>query len=1005
MFLLTQKPWCNQALLHINRLDVHTHFWPFKNKSSALNDDKSAFVSCLSGEWAFRWFPTAAIDTQALLSESVESGWDTIKVPRSWQFAGYGKFLYTDEAFPFPQDPPYVPVLNETGVYRRTFHADLSENKQFILHLDGAESCCEIYVNGQFCGYTQGSRLPAEFDITAACRSGKNELGLIVHQFCDGTYLEDQDMWWLGGLIRDVYLIERCRTHIENVILDSDYDAASRSGSVRIRTTLKGSGSVSACLLNAQNSVLLEQTLDGDDCTLTIPDAIPWNAEEPYLYTLLLTLRGENGEEIETIRQRVGLRRIEIVDGELRLNNRRLMLRGVNRHEFSPKDGRVIDEAHTRADLLLMKQYHINAVRTSHYPDSPYFYDLCDELGLYVIDECDLETHGFEIEGVPTQLVEDPSWKEAYLDRAYRTVGRDRNHACVMLWSLGNESYWGSNFFAMYDWIHAEDPSRPIHYEGDRKNTHSDVSSTMYTTIGRLLELDMSTANKPHILCEFAHAMGNGPGSVNEYVETMEHSKHIQGYFVWEWRDHGVYTQREDGKICYRYGGEFGEDYNSGNFCMDGLLSADSTPTPGFYAYAKAIEPLHANMEKNGTLRIENRFAFRTIREASIVYTLRFDGNEAFCATENLPDLAPGQTLSLEAPSLIFEHLTNKNGHWTLTAEIALGDEQLGSASSVLRTYAATPIRPQGVLTVTETPTALCVSGEHFSLHVSLTDGRIEDYRADGRLIMEKGPQLDLFRAYTDNDRLDAVEWGKRHIHSMVVTLVKLDWAQEKDYIRIDLMARLGANARNWRVPHVISYTIFADGTVCVRFSGRFDGDFGTSFGDCVPRIGTTLRLPGICQQVRYCGFGPGETYCDSKHQARKDVFDAAVEDMSFPYECPQESGNRTDTDFAVLHDGQTGLAFAALRGHDMSVHTCTAKELWQARHACDVPHNNFVEMHFDGMNAGLGSASCGPRPLRGYIAETIPFDIQYAFTPIQSGQLTQAARHAQNVLCAVKEG
>ena len=985
MFQLTHQPWCDHQTLHINRLPERAYFLPEGGKADHI---------CLNGMWKFRWFDSALAATQAVVEENAES-YDEIAVPRSWQYAGYGSMLYTDEAMPFPLDPPYIPAQNETGVYKRMFTLDASQDVRRIIRMDGVESCAKVYVNDQFAGYTQGSRLPAEFDVTQLCHPGENRLCIVVHQYCDGTYLEDQDMWWLGGIIRDVTLITRPQTHIADIRLFADYDAGARCGILHIDSEINAYAEgvrIHASLMDAAGQTVKQEELTGKD-VWTLPGIDSWNAEQPTLYTLTASLY-DGDVLLETVTQRVGFRRVEIVGGELRLNGKRLMMRGVNRHEYDPENGRVMTREKTREDHLLMKKHHINAVRTSHYPDIPALYELCDELGLYVIDECDLETHAFEIEGIPQRLVEDESWRAAYLDRAYRTVARDRNHACVVMWSLGNESYWGSNFFAMYDWIHAEDPTRPVHYEGDRMSDKVDVTSTMYSSVGNLYELDKSISGKPHILCEFCHAMGNGPGSFEEYVEMMEASRRVQGYFVWEWRDHGVRTVREDGTVYYRHGGEVGSDYNSGNFCMDGLLASDSTPTPGFYAYAKAIEPAHVFELTGRHIDLQNRFAFRSI-EGELRLTLRVNGETAAVRSVQIPAIAPD-----ERKTIVFDEAFAADGNAmvTLFAEIICGKELLGTGSCVLAEYAPRASKAQGSLCVEEKEGFLRIAGDGFAVSVSLTDGTIS-YEKGDRVLIKEGAKLDFFRAYVDNDKPHVENWQARSMHSLKTTVLSADYTQEDGAVTVTLKARRGGNARNWRVPMTVTYGIRADGAVTVELSGRFDGDFGYRFWQEVPRIGTTLHLPEDFERVTYCAYGPGESYCDSKQQCRMDVFADTVDAMSFPYECAQESGNRTGAQWIALEDGEAGMAFAFGKPGDVSAHHCTAKDIWKARHACDIPRRDFVELHMDLINAGLGSASCGPQHMRGYMAQTIPFCLRYAFAPYSEGEAVQAAQHAMDVL------
>ena len=994
MFDIKKQPWCNQEILYENRLPPRACFYPYENEAAAQTG-VSGRVTLLNGAWSFKWFPSVLDATRDVVAEApaAENGYAPITVPRSWQFAGYGKFLYTDEAYPFPIDPPYVPAQNETGVYKRTFHTDGSS--AYVLRFEGVESCLKVYVNGQYAGYSQGSRLPSEFDITPLCVQGENTLCVVVHQYCDGTYLEDQDMWWLGGIIRDVALISRKESYLEDLAVDADYGTEG-AGHLRIRAKLFGKGRLQVRLLDQDGRCVLDRPID-HDADFSLPGVTPWNAEEPVLYTLFVSVL--DGERcLETVRQRIGFRRVEIVEGELRINGVRIMLRGVNRHEFDPQNGRAISYERTREDLLLMKKHHINAVRTAHYPNNPFFYDLCDEIGLYVMDECDLETHGFEIEGIPGRLANDDAWREAYLDRARRTVMRDRNHACVILWSLGNESCYGRNFDAMADWIHQNDPTRPVHYEGDRENRRVDVTSSMYTTLGGLYELDVILPKKPHILCEFAHAMGNGPGNLEEYVALMESSQRIQGYFVWEWRDHGVYQKREDGSCIYKFGGEFQEDYHSGNFCMDGLLAADSTPTPGFYAYAKAIEPLRVTSFAGNQMTLRSRFAFRRVQHAQAHWMLKRDGVQIAACQTALPTVSPGQTVSLSLPEALLAN-PMENALYTLSASFYEDGVLLGGESRVLKNYVPSAAVPGGRVAVEQLENACRISGADFSLDISLCDGRIHNYTHQGRLLMAAGPVPDFFRAYIDNDRIPLRKWQELNMHSMVMTVKRADVSADGTCAVITLSGALGANARNWRAPVSLSYRVLGNGMVLMQAAGHFEGDFGQERRQEVPRIGTILALPGSLTQVTYLGYGPGETYCDSLRQGALDLYRTTVGELAFPYECPQDSGNRTGTELAAFADAKgQGIVLASLAPMDMSAHSCTAYDLHQAKHQADVPVRDTITVHFDQLNSGLGSGSCGPQHLRQYSALTVPFHISFAMAPV-CGCATEAARRAQDAL------
>ncbi len=1019
MWDIKSQPWCDLETLSIGREPTHTHFLPFQSALAAQSGERalSTRVTCLNGDWRFRWFASPLSVDARVIAEPTDSshGYADIRVPRNWQFAGYGSMLYTDEAFPFPIDPPYIPGENETGVYKRTFSWVPSADKRLFIRFEGVESAFSLYVNGVFVGYSQGSRMPSEFELTTHTSAGENTLCVVVYQYCDGTYLEDQDMWWLGGIIRDVLLLERPRSYLKNLVCDADYDAATGEGSLTVQATVAGEAQVRLTLADPQGQVVAEDVLaqSGQTVLLRVPSAAAWNAEQPNLYQLVATVLCQ-GNAVEATQQRVGLRRVEIREGTLLLNGRRIMMRGVNRHEFDPHNGRAIDKAQTEHELLLIKRAGMNAVRTSHYPNIPEFYDLCDAIGLYVIDECDLETHGFEIEGNPTRLANDPAWEAAYIERAERMVGRDRNHACVLLWSLGNESSYGRNFAAMYRYIKQVDPSRPVHYEPDDRCVSTDVSSTMYTTVGMLHERDLELSPKrPHILCEFAHAMGNGPGSLAQYIATCESSHRIQGYFVWELKDHGVYTRRADGSVCYRYGGEFGEDYTSGNFCMDGLLFADGTPSPGFWEYQQLIAPIQlTDIDPQAhSVQAVSRWDFAPMVGVTLHGTLLRDGVEMAAWTQEMPMLAAREKQAI-ALAEVWPRQPLDNALWTMSLTCRLGEDKgcmpagqvMGSAQVVLRNYAAIAEAPRGTVRVEQTADRIVLQGEDCSLAISLIDGSLRDYISHGVLRLTKGPQLNFFRAYLDNDRKLSGAWQEQHLHSMRMTVREAKVEQQGDVTCVRLKGTYAPNARNWRVAVDITYWVDAAGRVKVSFAGDFNGDLGNRMPVELPKLGTRAYLPKPFDIVTYSGLGPNENYCDSHAAARKGLYSADIASMQVPYECPQDNGNRFDVDFVAMTDAAgEGITFASLVPRDMSVRAQEDVDLWRAAHRCDVPERDYHVLHFDVRNSGLGSGSCGPNHLAQHAVFTQPFAFAFAIAPVRAGDTIAQARVALGFLQALE--
>jgi len=1020
MWKLHDQPWCDLETLSVNREPARAHFYPYESEQAARdgNHDDSASVTCLNGDWRFRWLPSPLLADERVVREPADEahGYALMRVPLNWQFAGYGRMHYTDEAFPFPVNPPYIPAENETGVYKRTFLYMPVPDKRLFIRFEGVESAFSLYINDVFAGYSQGSRMPSEFDITALIRAGDNTLCALVYQYCDGTYLEDQDMWWLGGIIRDVLLLERPNDYLADLVCDADYEPDAGEGILTVRAIAAGTADVSLILYapNGKAACNAVCAADGEPVQLRVPGALAWNAEQPYLYRLTVILK-RDGRVLEATQQFIGFRRVQIHEGTLLLNGRRIMMRGVNRHEFDPRNGRAVSREQTEQELLFIKRSGMNAVRTSHYPNIPAFYDICDRLGLYVMDECDLETHGFEMEGDATRLANDPKWQAAYVERAERLVARDRNHACVVMWSLGNESGYGLNIAAMYRRIKAMDPGRPVHYEPDRHCLTADVSSSMYTSVGLLHERDLELSPKrPHILCEFAHAMGNGPGALAQYIQTIEQSRRIQGYFIWELKDHGVYTLRDDGTVCCRYGGEFEEDYSSGNFCIDGLLAADGTPSPGYDEYRHLIAPVQF-LESSGNrdiVRLLNRWNFAALEDTELRGELKRDGQTVYTWVQKLPPVPPGGIYDAPLPDNI-RMVQPDNALWTRTISCHLTravvwskpGHELGSFHQVLQPYAVKVSPPAGPMRVEHRNDALLLTSQRCSMAVSLIDGSLYHYVCDGMLRMQKGPALNVFRPYIDNDRKLSGMWQEQHLHSMRMTVYTAEVTAHKGRTRVVITGAYAPNARNWRARVTITYQLDSKGRVQVRFAGDFTGDKGSEIPAELPKLGTKSYLPKALDRVTYCGLGPDENYCDRREAARMGIYRREAAGLQVPYECPQDNGNRTGVLFSALTDSSgEGVVFSTLTPRDMSIRAQDDQDLWHAKHACDVPERDFYVLHFDMRNSGLGSGSCGPNHLAQHAVHTRPFDFSFAIAPIRAGDITAQAREAQGYLLGLEE-
>ncbi len=717
----------------------------------------------LSGRWRFRLSPRADGDASFAAADFDDSAWTMLPVPSHWQLHGHGAPAYTNIAYPFPVDPPHVPTENPTGDHRLVFRLPQDWTAaRTVLRFEGVDSCFRVWLNGRELGSSTGSRLPVEFDATEALRpSGDNVLAVRVHQWSAASYLEDQDMWWLSGIFREVVLLARPADAIEDYFVHADYDHDTGTGRLRVDTDVPARLTVPE---------LKVDIAAGE--TVRVEAVEPWSAESPRLYDGLLASRGER------VPLRIGFRTVRIEDGVLTVNGRRVLFRGVNRHEFHPDVGRALAVDVMLQDVLLMKQHNVNAVRTSHYPPHPRFLELCDEHGLYVIDECDLETHGFAQVGWRGNPADDPRWQDALVNRMRRTVERDKNRLSVVLWSLGNESGTGCNLAAMATWTRRRDPSRPLHYEGDWSCADVDVYSRMYAPhaevdrIGRREEepladpaLDARRRRMPFILCEYAHAMGNGPGGLWEYQELFEHHPRCQGGFVWEWIDHGLRKRAEDGRDFFAYGGDFAEPLHDGNFVADGLLFPDRTPSPGLLEYKKVIEPVRIAAHPDGGIHITNLHDFRDLSHLTFVWSLETEGLPVDSGTFEVPPLTPGTSVTLPVPSLPDTHQES----WLTVRALLAADEPWAPAGHEVA---------WGQLAVT--PTTAPTRGRQAVGLPAPPGGRIDlgpgvFDASDGRLLRigaveVDGPRLDVWRAPTDNDRAphgEAVEplWRQVGLH------------------------------------------------------------------------------------------------------------------------------------------------------------------------------------------------------------------------------------------------
>ena len=948
----------------------------------------------LNGQWRFRLSATDRGIREHVGSVDLEDGdWDQITVPGHWVLQGYDRPLYTNTAFPFPIDPPRVPTDNPTGDYRTRFDLPApwpgdQDRERVVLRFQGVDSCATVWLNGSLLGHSKGSRLPFEFEVGRLVRDRDNVLAVRVHRWSSGSYLEDQDMWWLPGIFRDVELLCRPADAIDDYFVHADYDSATGAGLLRVDADRPG------------RVVIKELGLDlatGEQ--VTIPDVDPWSAEQPRLY------RGDLSAGGESIELAIGFRRVEIRDGRFLINGSPTYLRGVNRHEHHPDLGRSLDRATMITDLIMMKRAGVNAVRTAHYPPHPDFLRLCDEYGLWVVDECDIETHGFIYAGWQGNPLDEPQWRDALLDRTARMVERDKNHPCVVIWSLGNESDAGANLAEIEDWIRQRDPSRPLHYERDRSYRHSDFFSLMYPDLATLEAIgrreeptpdgvrphspdDQRRRQLPFLLCEYGHAMGNGPGSLQDYQRILDDHDRFAGAFVWEWIDHGLTGTTEDGSSYLRHGGDIDYRPNGGRYCLDGLLFADRTPSPGLAELHKAIQPISftlaaADAHTAGPqLVISNLHDHRDLSGLAFGWSHQVDGQECNSGTLAVPPCGPRQSITVPLPVPAPQEV----GEGRLLVEARLTAR---TAWAPAGHCVAWEQFPYGTGTAQRPARAVRPS-------VSATPGQeiVELDPDTGRLLSVAGvpavgPTLDLWRAPIENDhgqgdRNDlAKTWSAVGLDRI---LHRVDGVEVCDD-RVVVSGRSGPASQTLGFRTRLEWILRPDH---VRLEVTADpiGDWDpTGYGDHhvrPPRIGLRFGLPPGYDLVRWFGPGPEETYADSRSAAVVGLHQRSVDSLQTPYPVPQENGNHVDVRWLELSGG--GLPTLRIDGDpviDFTARRWTSEQLAAADHPHQLVDSGQLWLNLDHGQQGVGSAACGPALPDRYLLPLQTYRFALEITPM----------------------
>ncbi|MDY4669653.1 MAG: beta-galactosidase subunit alpha [Oliverpabstia sp.] len=1031
------KIWENHQVDGINRMPARAHFLTFPNREKALlgsNRYTHAFKN-LNGVWKFMFLDAPEYSPEGFY----ESGFDTasmddITVPGNWQLQGYGKMHYSDLWYNFPINPPYVPTENPTGIYKRTFYVENSfAGKQIIIRFCGVDSAYHLWINGQEVGYSKGARNEAEFDITDLVRVGEeNDITVRVYQWSDGTYLEDQDMWWESGIFRDVELIGVPKNGINDYKVEADLDDTYTDGLLSVNASLRSEEPVQVTfeLLDAQGVSVLKETVasEGNKVAFkaTVKEAEHWTAETPYLYKMLITVE-KDGEVIEVIPQNVGFRNIRLNGDTFLVNGVAIKFKGMNRHDYNPKNGRVVAKEEIEKDIILMKQFNVNAIRTCHYPDSYYLYDLCDQYGMYVIDETDLECHGIELTGNYSWISDDPTWELAYVSRMVRMIERDKNYPCILMWSLGNESSSGCNFFKMTEVAHQMDSTRLVHYEGDFDMEYADVYSTMYTWLENpakpfLMKDIIENSKHPHLLCEYCHAMGNGPGNLKEYQDLFYAHDKLQGGFIWEWFDHGIETYTEDGEKYYRYGGDFGDDPSNKDFCIDGMLMPDRTPSPGLYEYKKVVEPItttEVDLE-NGVVRLLSRYDFADLNQFRMVYNIMEDDVMIFSGSMDLPSIPARTSKDITIPYNLksiqvvpgAEYYVNISYQLKEAVPYAPAGHELATAQFKLPVYKeGIEFIPEGTLKVTKNHTTLRAEGANFHVDFDLVRGNIISVVRDGMEIMSKGPRLTLWRAPISND-MEIIDQLKKvyflHLEHEVVMDIKYE--EDGHFLKMVVKTINGTTNSAWHFDTTYEYVVCPTGDVMISVSGVPAGkleDTGATMSangssanmamggklgcapDMFPRIGVTMHLDESMENVRYFGRGPRENYSDSKEAGLMGVYENTVDGLFTNYVVPQANGNHMDCKWVSLtNDRGMGLVASTEDSFNFSASFYEEKDLDDAKHTCDLVKRDYVVFNIDYKQNALGSYSCGQWQLDKYRAKNEPFTINFRVTPFNNKEM-----------------
>lgn len=1029
---MPRKDWENPKLTGKNRLENRSLLTPYQDEGLAVNDDKStsAFYKTLNGTWKFNYY-SCPEDVEKDFFKCPEDiiDWHDIAVPSNWQMEGYGAPCYTNVIYPFLPNPPEVPSENPTGCYVRTFTVGESwRNRRIILTFRGVDSFFYVWINGKKIGLSKGSRLISEFDITEAVKIGENTIAVEVIQWSDGSYLEDQDMWWLHGIFREVSLTAEAPVCLYDVITSATPDKSYRKGLLDVTLLVRN-----FTAQPAKNYTVLVKLLDDEEETAIAETPVKitsvaarktaeikfsgkvnnlrcWTAETPNLYKLILTIVDGEGEILAVKSLNIGFRTIEIKKGILLVNGQPIMIKGVNRHEFDADLGRALSLDAITNDLLTMKQHNINAIRTSHYSNDPRFFDLCDKYGFYVMSEADVETHGMQYDPIEYNVSGQPEWEDAFVERAVRMVKSFRNHACIFSWSMGNESGFGCNQRAQIAAVHKLDSSRPIHYERDQKFEAVDIASQMYPTPEAWEHFTAPVKGKlPGIMCEYGHAMGNGPGGLEDYMQCFLKNENLQGGFIWEWCDHGIRATAEDGTEFYAYGGDFGEITHDGNFIADGLVFPDKSPSPGLIEYKQVIAPVRVTAPnlKKGKITLSNRYDFLDLNTLDCYWTLTANGTPVKSGRLPLPSVAPRQSVDLPLPCALPKHPL-PGAEYFLNLKFVLSQETLWAPAghTVSECQVALPVesclpsaRPlEGSISVADYDNIIDILAGDSRFCFDRTTGKLFVWEMDGQDLLKEAPILNIWHATTDNDRNIRHDWIISGLDKMQQRFESLKMTEDKDKVTVTVAAKLyslsvtdNLFAGFWYIDTLYTYEIFPDGTLKISVATKFV----SLRPECklpmmLPKIGLTFKIPASLEKVLWFGRGPGESYPDSFTAQPVGLYRMPVADLETVYTRPQENGNRHDVRRVAFHDLKMG-GFVVTGDDllDFSAHYYTDAQLDKANHPHELEYDDSITVHIDHKVSGLGSNSCGPLPFEQYRVTPGEYKFSFTFKAFTAGELT----------------